>query len=199
MTDTTILLGISGSQSTNSRTRAAVETVLDSVADEDGVETDLLHLGDYDLATADGRQLENYEGDTAEALEKIVDADAYLVGTPVYRASYSGALKNLFDMVPRGQWQADVAPLEGAAVGLIATGASAHHYLSVDEELRPLLAFFGAHTVGSSVYAHDEAFADGNLVDDELQERLATLGRATVELSEAIDDGSALAALGPQV
>lgn len=199
MTDTITLLGISGSQSTDSRTRAAVEAALDGAADADGVETELLHLGDYDLVTADGRQLEQYEGDTTEALGKIVDADAYLVGTPVYRASYSGVLKNLFDMVPRGQWQADVAPLESAAVGLIATGASPHHYLSVDEELRPLLAFFGAHTVGSGVYAHDEAFADSDVVDDEITDRLATLGRATVELAGAIEDGSALADLGPQV
>lgn len=117
----------------------------------------------------------------------------------MYRASYSGVLKNLLDMVPRGQWQADVAPLESAAVGLIATGASNHHYLSVDGELRPLLAFFGAHTVGSGVCAHDEAFEDAEVVDDEIRDRLATLGRATLELSETIEDGSALAELGPQV
>jgi len=105
----------------------------------------VLHLADYDLATADGRGIDNYEGDTAEALELVVEADAYVVGTPVYRGSYSGALKNL-DMVPRGQWQGDVAPFENAAVGLVATGATDHHFLAVDQELRPVFAFFGART-----------------------------------------------------
>ncbi|WP_321163800.1 NADPH-dependent FMN reductase [Halorubrum distributum] len=41
-----------------------------------------------------------------------------VVATPVYRGSYSEALKNLLDMVPRGEWQGDVAPFEDAAVGL---------------------------------------------------------------------------------
>lgn len=191
------LLGISGSQSADSRTRAAVEAALEGA--DDGVETDRLHLGDYELDTADGRTLSAYEGDTAAALGKIVDADAFVVGTPIYRASYSGALKNLLDMVPRGEWQGDVAPFENAAVGLVATGATQSHYLAIDEELRPVFAFFGAHTVGSSVYADGDAFADGDVVDDAIQERLGRLGRATVELAEAIENGSALSVLEPQV
>ena len=153
------LLGIVGSVSADSRTRTAVELVLEA-ADEDGVETELLHLADYDLATADGRGIDNYEGDTADALALIVEADAYVVGTPVYRGSYSGVLKNLLDMVPRGQWQGDVAPFENAAVGLLATGATDHHFLAVDQELRPAFAFFGAHTVGGAAYATDDDFEE---------------------------------------
>lgn len=191
------LLGIAGSQSADSKTRAAVEAALDGTGE--GVETDVLHLGEYDLATADGRGIDAYEGDTAAALGKIVDADAYVVGTPVYRASYPGPLKNLLDMVPRGQWQGDVAPFEGAAVGLIATGATQSHYLAIDEQLRPLFAFFGAHTVGSGVYADSGAFTDGSVTDDEIRARLALLGRGTVELADAIESGSALSALEPQV
>jgi len=191
------LLGISGSQSSGSRTRTAVETALDATGE--GVETDLLHLGEYDIVTADGRHIDEYEGDTAAALEKIVAADAYVVGTPVYRASYSGVLKNLLDMVPRGQWQGDMAPFENAAVGLVATGATQSHYLAIDEELRPVFAFFGAHTVGSSVYADGNAFADGEIVDGEARERFETLGSATVELAEAVDSGAALSSLEPQV
>ena len=192
------LLGIVGSVSADSRTRTAVELVLEA-ADEDGVETELLHLADYDLATADGRGIHNYEGDTADALALIVEADAYVVGTPVYRGSYSGVLKNLLDMVPRGQWQGDVAPFENAAVGLLATGATDHHFLAVDQELRPAFAFFGAHTVGGAAYATDDDFEDGDLVEETIRERLATLGEATVELAAAIDESDALGDLGPAI
>jgi FMN reductase len=145
--------------------------------------------------------LAQYEGDTATVLDAIVDADAYLVGTPVYRASYSGVLKNLLDMVPRGQWQADVAPLADSAVGLVATGATAHHYLTVDTELRPLMAFFGARVAGGS-YLHGDHFEgdeDYRVVDEEMTERLETLGAATVELSRATADSEALGSLGPQI
>ncbi|ELZ36091.1 NADPH-dependent FMN reductase [Halorubrum saccharovorum DSM 1137] len=198
MTDRT-LLGIVGSVSADSRTRTAVEVALDAAADRDGVETDVLHLADYDLDTADGRGIDNYEGDTAAALDLIVEADAYVVGTPVYRGSYSGALKNLLDMVPRDQWQGDVAPFENAAVGLVATGATDHHFLAVDQELRPAFAFFGAHAVGGATYASGDDFDDGELVDADLRERLELLGEATVDLAAAIDESEALGSLGPAI
>lgn len=193
------LLGIVGSVSADSRTRTAVEVALDAAARGHDVETEVLHLADYDLATADGRGIDDYEGDTADALDLIVDADAYVVGTPVYRGSYSGALKNLLDMVPRGEWQGDVAPFENAAVGLVATGATDHHFLGVDQELRPAFAFFGAHAVGGATYANGDDFDDGELVDEGVRERLATLGEATVELAAAIRDSKALGSLGPAI
>ena len=193
------LLGIVGSVSADSRTRTAVEGALDAAADAHDVDTAVLHLGDYDLVTADGRGIDSHEGDTAAALELIVEADAYVVGTPVYRGSYSGALKNLLDMVPRGEWQGDVAPFENAAVGLVATGATDHHFLAVDQELRPAFAFFGAHTVGGATYATGGDFEDGELVDEAVRERLATLGEATVDLAAAIEGSAALGSLGPAI
>jgi len=198
MTDRT-LLGIVGSVSADSRTRTAVEVALDAAADEHGVDTDVLHLAEYDLETADGRGIDNYAGDTAAALELIVEADAYVVGTPVYRGSYSGALKNLLDMVPRGQWQGDVAPFENAAVGLLATGATDHHFLAVDQELRPVFAFFGAHPLGGAAYATADHFEDGDLVDETVSERIELLGEATIELAAAIDGSEALGDLGPAI
>lgn len=192
------VLGIAGSVSERSKTRSAIEVALDAAAETRGVDTDLLHLAEYDLVTADGRGLDAYEGDTAAALEKVIEADAYVVGTPIYRGSVSGALKNLLDMVPRGMWQADIAPFENAAVGLVATGATNHHYLGIDQELRPIFGFFGAHTVGGSVYATDDHFDDRAIADDGIRNRLADLGRATVELDRAIDEADALDRLGPQ-
>lgn len=192
------LLGIVGSLSQPSKTRTAVEVALEAAARAYDVETEVLHLAEYDLATADGRKMKAYTGDTAKALEKIVGSTAYLIGTPVYRAAYSGVLKNLLDLVPRGMWQADVAPFENSAVGLIATGATAHHYLAVEKELGPVLAFFGAHLVGSGVYAYGEHFEGSDLVDGAVRGRLETLGKATVELSRAITGSEHLASLGPQ-
>lgn len=195
------VLGIVGSVSTASKTRAAVEEALDAAtaATDRDVETELLHLAEYDIEDASGTPLEEMTGDTAAALDLILESDAYVVGTPVYRAGFSGVLKNLLDTVPRGIWQAEEAPLENAAVGLVATGAAEEHYLAIDDELRPLLAFFGAHAVGSSVYATDEAFEDGAVADDETAERLATLGGAVVELQDAIENSEHLADFPPQI
>jgi FMN reductase len=199
MTD---LLGIIGSVTASSRTRTAVEVALDAASDIHDVETEVVHLAEYDIDTADGRRLADYDGDTAAALEAIVESESYLIGTPVYRASYSGALKNLLDMVPRGIWQADVAPFESSAVGLIATGATPHHHLIIENELRPVMSFFGSYVTGGA-YLHDDHFEslnDGYRVDDdEVRKRLSTLGGATVDMSKAITESDDLSALGPQV
>jgi len=193
------VLGIIGSLSSPSRTRAAIDVALDAAEAKRGVETAVLHLADYDIDPADGRPLETYTGDTAAALERIIASSAYLIGTPVYRASYSGVLKNLLDMIPRGQWQADVAPLSNSAVGLVGTGATPHHYLVVEKELAPVLSFFGAHLVGSGAYAHEAHFGnDATLEDEDVRGRLRTLGVATVDLHRAVDGSDALSALGPQ-
>lgn len=192
------LLGIAGSVSESSKTRVAVETALQAAADEFGIETKILHLAEYDLETADGRKLEEYSGDTTKALDLIIDSKAFLIGTPVYRGSYSGVLKNLFDLIPRGKWQSDKAPLENRAVGLIATGATDHHYLSISQTLGPVASFFGAHQVGSGVYVNDSQFEDNNLIDMAVIQRLETLGKATIELSQAVNNSSNLSQLGPQ-
>lgn len=193
------VLGIVGSLSNPSKTRTAVEVALRAAERERSVTTSVLHLAEYDITEADGRALDAYTGDTAEALNQIIESTAYVIGTPVYRASYSGVLKNLLDMVPRGMWQADVAPLANSAVGLIGTGATAHHYLVVEKELAPALAFFGAYPVGSGVYVQGDQFGDEYTVqDDEVRDRLETLGIATVDLARAVADSSALSALGPQ-
>jgi len=193
------ILGIIGSQNVSSKTRAAVEVVLDGAETERDASTEVLHLAEYDLTTADGRPLDECRGETAEALEMIVRSDAYVLGSPVYKASYSGALKNLLDMIPRGKWMADVAPLQNSAIGLVATGASWHHFMSIDTEMRPLMGFFGSYAAGG-VYAHHDHFDDApTVVDEDIHDRLATLGAATVELQEAIDGADYLTEIGLQI
>jgi len=197
------LLGIVGSvTSPPSKTRVAVERALDAAAEEFDVTTRTLHLAEYDIDTADGRTLEEYGGDTATILDAIVRSDAYVIGTPVYRATYSGALKNVLDMVPRGTWQADAAPFENSTIGLVATAANEYHYLSIDNGLRPLMGFFGSYPSGS-VYVHADQFGDDDgtpvVTDSDVAARLETLGKATIDLARAVDDSDHLSSLGPQI
>lgn len=192
------LLGIVGSPSNPSKTRTAVEIALQAAENEFDIKSEILHLAEYDLEIADGRKVGEFSSDTDQAQQLVIDSDAFLIGTPVYRGSYSGTLKNLFDLIPRGKWQSPEAPLEDRPIGLIATGATDHHYLSVAQELGPIAAFFGSHQVGSGVYVNSSQFSDGQITDEEVIHRLETLGRATIELSRAIDEGSYLSQLGPQ-
>ena len=85
---------------------------------------------------ADGRPPEQYGDDTASIVARVGAADAVILASPVYRGSFTGALKNLLDHLP-------VDALAGKPVGIVAMGASAHHYLGVDWHLRDVLAWFG--------------------------------------------------------
>ena len=72
-----------------------------------------------------------------ERLDAIVDADALIVSTPIYSASYSGLFKMLIDVLPSES-------LRGKPVLLGATGGTARHSLAIDHALRPLFAYLGA-------------------------------------------------------
>lgn len=99
-------------------------------------------------------------------LQAIEQADLLLVGSPVYRASYTGLFKHLFDLV-------DHQSLKGVPVVLAATGGSERHALMIDHQLRPLFAFFQAHTLPYGLYANVEAFDDQHrLVDSAQFERI---------------------------
>ena len=174
------LLGIHGAVTSPGRLHQALQIALDAASAHDpSVATGLLHLGDHRISFADGRPPEAYGDDTQRVLEQVMAADMYLIATPIYRASFTGALKNLLDHIP-------VEGLTGKACGLIGMGASDHHYLTVDTQLRPVLAWFGAHLVPGQVYLQSQHFQDGKLADAKAVTGLETLGRAVVALHKSV-------------
>ena len=174
------LLGIHGAVTSPGRLHQALERALNAASAHDpSVKTGLLHLGDHRISFADGRPPEDYGDDTQKVVEQVTAADLYLIATPIYRASFTGALKNLLDHIP-------VEGLMGKACGLISMGATDHHYLTVDTQLRPVLAWFGAHLVPGQVYLQSQHFSDGKLADLKAIAGLETLGRAVVSLQKSI-------------
>lgn len=145
----------------------------------EGTIADTLHLGDHRISFADGRPLSGYGDDTQAVVERVIAADMYLIATPVFRDPFTGALKNLLDHVP-------VEGMQGKACGLIGMGATDHHYLSIDAQLRPVMAWFGAHVVPGMVYLQSRHFQDGQLTDPQAIADLQSLSRSVVSLHQAI-------------
>lgn len=87
----------------------------------------------------------------AGALAAVQRADVLVVGTPVYRASYSGLLKVFFDLLPQDALARTVAVV-------VATGGGPGHLLVLDYALRPLLQSVGALVVATGVYGTDGQF-----------------------------------------
>ena len=64
--------------------------------------------------------------------EQLKGADGLIVATPIYKASFSGALKTLLDLLPE-------RALDGKVVLPLATGGTVAHLLAVDYALKPVL------------------------------------------------------------
>jgi len=187
------LLGINGSLTPPpSRTRSVLDTALAGVrAYDSAVETEVLELRDFALEFCDGRSPDTYNSDTKQALALVEEADAYLVATPIYRGSYTGALKNFFDLVPNEPKGHD--PLRGKVVGLLATGGSDHHYLILEHELRPLFGFFGAYTPARVVYGVSKDFDVQKQPQGRLVEELTQLGQEVLILARFLAQTPGLA------
>jgi FMN reductase len=104
--------------------------------------------------TSAGTPPEQLDDDTAATIEALENATALILATPVYRGSLTGSLKNLLDLTP-------VPALQGKVVGLVAMGASDHHFLGAERHLRDVLAFFGAVVMPVAVYLNNRDFEDG--------------------------------------
>ena len=67
-----------------------------------GAETELIDLAKL---SADGLLYRTKDEEVAAALEKATGARIVVVGTPIYRASYTGQLKAFFDLLPRDAFE----------------------------------------------------------------------------------------------
>jgi FMN reductase len=180
------LIGILGSVTPPGRSLRALEHVL-RIARQDDPTLDCipLNLADYRLSFADGRPPEAFNDDTGEVIERVQKAAAIILLSPVYRGSFSGSLKNLLDHLP-------VEALRGKPCGVVAIGATTHHYLGVDWHLRDVLAWFGALLAPTSVYLTSADFVEGAPTEG-ARHQLAELTHSVLRLRAASSGGP----LGP--
>ncbi|BCJ85641.1 NADPH-dependent FMN reductase [Effusibacillus dendaii] len=170
------ILGICGSSAHSRRTRALLDHSLKAASNYmENVQTDIVDLSDVRLDFCDGRPLEEYSPDTQRVLDKIKKADGYLFGSPMYRGTMTGALKNLIDLIPHEY-------IKGKAAGLVATGGSDHHYLGLDLGFRSAMAFFQVFTIPGILYHSRFTVEGGTIAEDIVREQAEKFGRELVEL-----------------
>jgi FMN reductase len=191
------VLGLAASPREPSSTRVLVEAVLDEAAGHADVTTSVLAFADRFFPAADGTRAEEQTGDAREVLSAIDAADAVVIGMPVYRGSLPGSLKNLLDLVPRGQYDGDAQALRAKPVAIVATGASDHHFLAIDDLAAILRGFFAAYVVPPGVYASRQEVGDGELRSERVRRAAVQTGSALVDLQRAIAASPSLAGIEP--
>jgi FMN reductase len=157
------IVALNGSPRTTSRTGILLGQIAEALADRIPATIRTIEAAREapHLLTALSRDRVSDAGEVL--LRAIETADLLVVGTPVYRASYTGVLKHIFDLVDRDA-------LAGRVALLAATGGTPLHGLVGDHQLRPLLGFFRAVTVPTVVYATAAEVADPP--SDALQARI---------------------------
>lgn len=170
-----LVIGLSGSPSASSRSRALLELTL-AALDRQGAGPSRL----IDLARlpADALLARRQDQDVADAIQSVLDAGILVVSTPIYRATYSGLLKAFFDLLPQDALTRKVAIP-------IATGGGSSHLLAVDHGLRPLLASVGALVVATGIYGTDAQFR-GEIPDAVLVERIERAALEAASLASGV-------------
>ena len=159
------VVGVSGSLHEPSRTTELVRAILAEVGFRIEVESTLIEIAALGPGFAGALRRDQVAPAVEEALQLIESADLLVVASPVYRASFTGLFKHLFDFV--GQYD-----LVGTPVLLAATGGGERHALIIEHQLRPLFGFFQALTLPIGVYASSSDFSSGGLTSPEVSRRV---------------------------
>lgn len=156
---------VSGSLQAPSRTRALVDTVVREFAAHRSVEVSVTDLAEVGFQIAPLTSRRNLPEEIEKHFRAVEQADLLIVGSPIYKASYTGLFKHFFDLF-------DPLALNELPVLLTGTGGSDRHALALEHQFRPLFGFFNAITLPTTVYAVDDDIKDREVVNPALVERI---------------------------
>ncbi|QEY62025.1 FMN reductase [Metapseudomonas lalkuanensis] len=159
------VVAVTGSTFRPSRTLVLTQAIVAELGQHLPIQSHLIELGD--IARAVGGALSRKElPETVEhELRAIESADLLVVAAPVYRGTYPGQFKHLFDLI-------DQNALIDTPVLLAATGGSERHALVLDHQLRPLFSFFQSLTLPIGVYASESDFDNYQISSEALKARI---------------------------
>jgi FMN reductase len=169
------VVAVVGSLHAPSKTAALVDAIVDRLGELLPVDVHVIRLNELGPAFAGALRRDQLPDAVELELRAIERADLLVVATPVYRASFTGLFKHLFDFVEQ-------YALVDTPVLLAATGGSERHALILEHQLRPLFGFFQAVTLPIGVYAHDTDFVDYRVASPLLLERIENVIRRGLPL-----------------
>jgi FMN reductase len=176
---------VSGNLGTPSKTLILAKQILAAVAAIIDTEEEIYQLADLASTFGPARHIGELDDAGKAVIRSIESADILVAVTPVYKASYTGLFKHLFDFV-------DPLAINEVPVIIGATGGSEKHALILEHQLRPLFGFFGAITAPSGIYATDNSFENGEITDKIVHERILSAARQVARLVQKRVSGNTI-------
>ena len=169
MSESTLkILAVIGSTNADSITRVVVTAIAEDLI-RMGCDVDLLDLGQEPLALFNSETSSRQPG-FATLKARVDRADVFVLGTPDYHGSMSGALKNFFDHF----WHEFTGKLFATVV------ASHEKGLTVTDQLRTVARQCYAWSLPYGVaFADKQHVANGQIVNEAFKSRLGMFVRDT--------------------
>ncbi|WP_445116836.1 FMN reductase [Acinetobacter sp. WZC-1] len=146
------IVAVSGGLNHPSKTESLVQAILDELQQATPIHVHFIKFSEIGHLLGGAIYRKQLPQRIQNDLAAVEAADALIVGTPVYRASFTGLFKHFFDFV-------EPTALVDVPVLLAASGGSDRHALVLEHQLRPLFSFFQAQTLPIGVYATDRDFS----------------------------------------
>nr|WP_085994488.1 NADPH-dependent FMN reductase [Oceanobacillus senegalensis] len=160
MSDIVIL---SGSPSENSRTQSVLN-FMGALLEKENYNVTYLSVRDV---PSEDLMFGNFNGiEVTQISSQLKNAKGVIVGSPIYKSSYSGVLKALIDILPQ-----DI--LQNTPVLPVMTGGSPSHLLALEYTLKPLLATLKGKNL-KGLYFTEQQIEKGSLypiIDEDVLNR----------------------------
>ena len=166
------------STSLNARSKSHILAMrAEEMLDAAGVETCLVELGELDLPLC-GMPDSFANAEAAALTDRVQEADAVLIASPVYNYDVNAACKNAIELSGAG-W-------ENKVVGFVLTAGGPAGFMSVMSLASSLMLDFRCIIIPRFVYVTGAAFRDGRLADPEIERRLGELCGELIRVAGAL-------------
>ena len=168
---------ISGSPRKNANTQIVMKYVNEYVKLKNP-ESKFINLSDGEIECYRGYDVE-YNQATKNAANDIMEADVWLIGSPIYNSFFSSALKNLFEYI-------DYKKTEGKVAGMAILAAGNIGFVDVQTVITQLLSYFRVITNPKAVYLTTDVFTENEISDEGAKDKLKEMVDGTLKIASKL-------------
>lgn len=168
---------ISGSPRKNANTQVIMKYVFEYTKSKNA-DTKFINLSDGQIECYRGPE-EEYNERTKNAANDIMDADVWLIGSPIYNSFFSSALKNLFEYI-------NYKKTEGKVAGITILAASNIGFIDVQTLITQLLSYFRVIANPKAVFLTTESISENTISKEEDKKRLRDMVDETLKIASKL-------------
>ena len=170
---------ISGSPRKNGNTQLIMKYVVEYTKTKN-VDVKFINISEGQIECYKGPD-ERYNEATKTAANDLMEADVWLVGSPIYNSFFSSALKNLFEYL-------DYKKTQGKVAGITIMAAGNTGFIDVQTLITQLLSYFRVITNPQAVFITTESISENEFSDDDAKNRLRIMVDRTLEIASKLQN-----------